>query len=281
MRLAFVVLAFAVGQPCYAQAVDPEPLQPAERPASREPDGWTLTLGVAPVLSPAWQGSRDMVLSIFPDVRINYEDKIFASVPDGIGWNVLNRDGWKAGPVAKVRFGRDEEQGGSPFLVAGGSDALIGLGDVDATAELGGFVEKRFGAGREWRVRGEVRRGFGGHEGVVADGSLIYQIRSGRTIINIGPRATVASRAFMQTFFGIDAAQSQRSGLARYEADGGILSYGVGGSLIRPLNRRSAVTVFTGLDRLGEEAGLSPLVRERGRRTQFTIGIGYGFRFGL
>src|SRR5690606_32493799 len=129
----------------------------------------------------AWQGSRDMVLSVFPDLRVNYKDEIFASIPEGLGWNMVNRDGWKAGPLAKIRFGRDEDRGGSPFLVTGGSDALVGLGDVDAAAELGGFVEKRIG---DWRGRLEVRRGFGGHEGVLADASLAYRLRSGRTIVN-------------------------------------------------------------------------------------------------
>jgi hypothetical protein len=33
---------------------------------------------------------------------------------------------------------------------------------VDATAELGGFVEKSFGTAEQWSGRLEVRRGFGG-----------------------------------------------------------------------------------------------------------------------
>ena len=278
MRYLFAIVAFSAAQPCLAQPENITASPPAGRPLERGNEGWSVTVGVAPVLSPAWQGSRDMALSIFPDLRISYKDVIFASIPEGLGWNVVNQDGWKAGPLAKVRFGRDEDRGGSPFLITGGSDALVGLGDVDAAAELGGFVEKRLGP---WRGRVEVRRGFGGHKGVVADGSVAYQARSGRTIINVGPRATVASKSYIDTYFGIDAEQSQRSGLRPYSPSGGLLSYGVGGSLIRPLNRRSAVTLFTGLDRLADEAGESPLVRERGRRLQFTLGVGYGFRFNL
>ncbi len=278
MRVLLLVVALTAAQPAFAQADTRPAGPPSGRPLDRSEEGWAVTVGVAPVLSPAWQGSKDMALSVFPDLRINYKDVIFASIPDGLGWNVVNQEGWKAGPIAKVRFGRDEDRGGSPFLITGGSDALAGLGDVDAAVELGGFVEKRVGP---WRGRVEVRRGFGGHEGVVADGSIAYQARAGRTIINVGPRATVASKGYIDTYFGIDAGQSQRSGLRPYSPSGGLLSYGVGASLIRPLNRRSAVTVFTGLDRLADEAGDSPLVRERGRRLQFTLGVGYGFRFKL
>ncbi|RYD48297.1 MAG: MipA/OmpV family protein, partial [Sphingomonadales bacterium] len=141
--------------------------------------------------------------------------------------------------------------------------------------------EKGFGPSRQWSVRGEVRRGFGGHEGVLADASLSYRWRMGRTIARLGPRATVASSDFMQTYFGIDGGQALRAGLPRYNAGGGLLSYGLGGTLIRPLDRRSAITVFTSLERLGGSAADSPLIRQRGQRTQFTLGVGYGFRFGL
>lgn len=290
MRFFITVATLLVAPPCLAQtqvALAPQAASTAQatptaavpgRPTFPGANGWSMTIGVAPVLSPVWQGSRDMALSLFPDLRFNYKDVIFASVPDGIGWNAVNTNGWKAGPLAKVRFGRDEERGGSPFLIVGDSDALRGLGDVGAAGELGGFVERRFGS---WRARVEIRQGFGGHSGVVADGTLSYQARLGRTMMSFGPRATLASRNYLDTYFGIDAVQAQRSGLRTYAPDGGLVSFGVGGSLIHPLNRRSALTLFTGLDRLGAEAGDSPLVRERGRRTQFTLGLGYGFRFNL
>ena len=276
MRLYIIMLAAACGSPCFAQPVQ-LPAGASGRPALDE--GWSVTVGVAPVISSAWQGSDDYVLSVFPDLRVNYGDTLFASIPDGAGWNAINANGWKVGPIARLRFGRDEDGSGSPFAVSGGSDALIGLGDVSATAEIGGFVEKRFGARQQWRARIEARRGFGGHTGMVTDGSLSYQVRRGRAIFNIGPRAAVASSRFTRTFFGIDANQSVRTGLSIYQPKGGLVSYGIGGSMVRPIGQRSAITVFTSLEQLGGIAKNSPLVRERGRPTQFTLGIGYGYRF--
>lgn len=251
-------------------------------PAQPQGSGWSLTIGVAPVLGPAWQGSKEAALSIFPDLRVNYRDILFASVPDGIGWNAVRQDGWRAGPLAKLRFGRNEDDGGSPFLIAGGSDALRGMGDLPATLEAGGFVEKQFGPRRQWRARVEVRQGLGGgHDGVVADLGLAYQGRTGRTLYTIGPRTTLASAGFLRSFYGIDAGQAQRTGLAAYRPDGGLVSVGLAGTLIRPIDRRSAITVFASTDYLGGEAGASPLIRERGSRFQATIGVGYGFRFSL
>lgn len=283
------VLAAGLAQPCLgAEPVEPPATRPAsgaanasQMPPPAAPRGWTLTVGTAAVVAPAWQGSRDMALSVFPDVRLNYEDKIFASIPDGFGWNAVNESGWKAGPIARIRFSRDEADGGSPFQIAGGSDALRGLGDVGIGGEAGGFVEKRFGLRGAWRVRAEVRHGFGAHEGVVADLSASHQMRTGRAIVSYGPRMTLASRDFMTTYFGIDTAQSQRSGLARYAPAGGLVSFGLGGTLIRPTSRRSAIAVFAGFDRLGSGPGNSPLVQERGRRNQFSVGAGYSLRFNL
>jgi MipA family protein len=277
MRALVATTALVLAHPGLAQTDGARPGPAPNRPIDRGQE-WSVTIGIAPVWTPVWQGSREMALSVFPDLRINYKDVVFASIPDGLGWNAINRDGWKAGPLAKIRFGRDEQRGGSPFLITGKSDALLGLGNVGAAAELGGFVEKRSGA---WRGRIEVRRGFGGHQGVVADGSVVYQTRAGRAIINIGPRATMASKNYIDTYFGIDGVQSQRSGLRPYSPSGGLNSYGFSASVIRLINRRSAITLFSGVDRLGGEPGASPLVRERGRRTQFTLGLGYGWRFNL
>ena len=250
-------------------------------PGRPQADGLSLTVGFAPVLSPAFQGSRDMTLSVFPDVRVKYGDVIFASIPEGLGWNAINTDGWKAGPLAKIRFGRDEDTGGSPFLIAGDSDALIGLGDIGTSGEVGGFVEKRIGQRRQFQLRAEILQGFGGHDGTVADISFNYRTRISGANVSFGPRASFASGDFQQTYFGIDPVQSANSGLPVYEADGGLLSWGVGGTVIKPINRRSALTVFTSLERLADNAANSPLVEQRGRATQFTLVIGYGIRFGL
>lgn len=266
----------APGQAAPGQTAQSQPGRPPTRP-----QGWSMTVGLAPVYGMAWQGSKDTALSIFPDLRVNYKDALFLSVPEGLGWNAVNANGWKAGPLLKARFGRNEDDGGSPFQIAGGSDALRGMGDIGIAGEAGAFVEKRFGTRQQWRARAEVRQGFGGHEGVVGDISLNWSGRSGRTILSAGPRATFASREYMQTYFGVDAMQASRTGLAASRLGGGLVSYGLGASIVQPLDRRRAVTVFGGADRLGGEPAGSSLIRERGQRTQFVVGVGYGFRFGL
>ena len=241
---------------------------------------------MAPVYAPAWQGSRDEALSVFPDVRLNYRDAVFFSVPDGLGWNAVNADGWKLGPVFKFRFGRNEDTGGSPFLVTGGSTALQGLGNVGFAGEPGAFVQRGFAGGKA-RVRAEVRQGFGGHTGLVADTLVGWSDRLGTPGRNLwlygaGLRASFADRAYTNVYFGVSPAQSAATNLPVSPTGAGLVSVGASASLTKPLGRYGqggALTLFSGYDRLGGVVGRSALIVERGQRDQLSVGLSYGYRF--
>ena len=153
LALLALLAAFSLAAaPAHAQTVPTtNPPTPPMRPLpmSLVPPGWNITIGAAAITSPVWQGSRDQALSLFPNLRVAYSDILFASVSEGIGWNAIRGDGWRVGPLIKPRFGRNESNGGSPFLIAGGSTALIGMGNVKFAGEAGGFVEKQLGARRQ------------------------------------------------------------------------------------------------------------------------------------
>jgi outer membrane scaffolding protein for murein synthesis (MipA/OmpV family) len=264
----------APGLPTSIQAAQPRP------PA---PKAWVLTIGIAPVVAPAWQGSQDTALSIFPDLRLNYKDSVFLSLPDGLGWNAVNRNGWKLGPLAKIRFGRQESNGGSPFLIAGGSEALRGFGDVNLAGEFGGFAQKSFASGK-LRLRAELRQGVGGHDGLIADTNLIYSNRSTdmKWLYSAGVRATWADSSFTNVYFGVSPEQALAAGLPASRTGSGLVSAGISASLTRPLGRfgkDGAVTLFTSADRLGDVVADSALIRERGDRNQVAVGLSYAYRF--
>lgn len=275
--LAAALTLFAA--PAFAQSA-PAALPP-QRPAGPPPmPTWVLTVGVAPIVAPAWQGSRDTAFSIFPDIRLNYKDSVFFSVQEGLGWNAVNRDGWKIGPIARIRFGRRESTGGSPFLVTGGSDALRGFGNIGVAGEFGGFVQ--YSPDRRLALRAEVRQGTGGHEGVVAEPSIRFSDRAGSFRYSLTARSTFASAKYTQVYFGVTPEQAARAGLPAFQTSGGLVSAGIGGTLTRPLGKRGqhgALTLLAGYDRLGDAAADSTLIRQRGRRDQFSVGLAYGYRF--
>lgn len=242
----------------------------------KKQDGWNFRVGVFPLYSPAFLGSKDYVLSVFPDLRASYGDKFFASVPEGIGYNLINDSGWKIGPLAKIRFSRNAESGGSPFQIVGESKALQGMGNIDSAIENGVFLQYEFS---KIRSRLEMRRGFGGHSSFIGDLNISYFNRRGPISFNFGPKATFAGSNFIQTYYGINAAQSQKTGLAQYQADSGIVSYGIGGSLLAPISKNTALNFLLSFDRLGNQLRNSPLIKERGNNQQFTFGAGYSYRF--
>lgn len=280
--LAAAMPAAALAQPGPAPGL-PTSIQVAQgRPPA--PKAWTLALGVAPLVAPAWQGSRDIALSIFPDLRLNYRDVLFLSVPDGLGWNAVNQDGWKLGPLAKLRFGREESTGGSPFLVTGGSDALRGFGNVGIAGEFGGFAQKSFIAGK-LRLRAELRQGVGGHDGLIADTNMVWNDRSrdAKWLYSLGLRATWADAGYTNVYFGVTPGQAIAAGLPAFRTGNGLVSSGISASLTRPLGRfgrDGAITLFTSAERLGDVAADSTLIRLRGDRNQFAVGMSYGYRWG-
>jgi len=248
------------------------------------PKAWNLGIGIAPIVSPAWQGSRDTALSIFPDLRLNYRDDVFLSIPDGLGWNAVNQDGWKIGPLAKIRFGRQEDTGGSPFLVTGGSTALRGMGDVNLAGEFGGFAQKSLAKGK-LRLRAEVRQGTGGHDGLIADTIINWTDRTptASLLYSIGLRATWADSDYSDVYFGVTPAQARATGLPAFRTGSGLISAGINATLTKPLGRfgsKGALTLLTNFDRLGDTVAQSSLIRQRGDRNQVTVGLAYSIRFG-
>jgi outer membrane scaffolding protein for murein synthesis (MipA/OmpV family) len=287
--LLVIALGLALETAAVAQVVAPGVPTSTQGARVRKPKDWQLTVGIAPVYAPAWQGSRDMALSIFPDLRINYKDSVFFSIPDGLGWNAVNQDGWKIGPLFKFRFRRQEDNGGSPFLVSGGSEALRGMGDVDFAGEPGAFAQYSF-AGNKARVRAEVRQGFGGHEGTVADTSIGWGDKIGQPLTtnfwlySASVRATFASSDYTNAYFGVNAQQAAATGLGQFRTGSGLVSSGVNASLTKPFGKYGqfgALTLFTGYDRLGNVVNDSTLMQERGKRDQFSVGLAYGLKFGF
>lgn len=243
-------------------------------------DGFQAAIGGGVMFAPSYVGDDDYQLSVLPNIQFKYGDRFFASVQEGVGYNIVNTKNFRAGPIARIAFPRNED-GDQPFVIAGDPTTdLIGLGDVSATAELGGFVEYRAGA---LSATLEARQGVNGHNGFVGDMSVNYRgqrFALGRPLIySIGPRLRLVDDSYQSAYFGVTPAQSLASGLPEFDADGGLHSYGIGATIIRPIDRAGSVNaVFVaGYDRLAGDAGDAPLVRERGARDQLMIGVFFSY----
>lgn len=231
-------------------------------------DRFRLTIGGGALYAPTYLGSDEYDIEAIPLIDLR-NDRFFLSTRDGLGANLLDRDSkWKAGPVLKYRFGRDQDD----------DTALRGLGDIDAAGEAGGFVHYDL---RPLKLGAEVRQGFGGHEAMIGDVFASWSTKiSDSLMLTAGPRATVASKDFTQTYFGIDSIQAARSGYRAYNPDGAYMSYGFGAGLTYMLTESLSLGGFAGVDRIAGDAADSPLVDQAGSPTQARVGFTLGYSFG-
>lgn len=239
-------------------------------------EGWSLNIGAGALVAPTYDGDDDYRLSLLPNVQLSYGDSFFASVQEGVGYRWINTDELKAGPIGRIKFSRDED-GDQTFAVTGeDTDDLRGLGDVDTSIELGGFIDYEIGA---LTLGFEARQAVSGHDGFVVDVDARWSGRSmafGPPIFwSVGPRAKFVGESYNEAYFGVTPAQSLASGLPVYDADGGLHSYGLGASAVYPLTRDRAwaLVAVAGYDRLAGDAESSPLVRERGSPDQLSVGL--------
>lgn len=273
--------ALAQDQQAQAQQAQgaPVPAAPQDQAPAAEPslqlhsgirpgDEWRFTIGGGGLFAPTYLGSNNYELDPLPILDIRYRDRVFLSTRDGLGANLLPRGNWRAGPVLKYRHGRDQDD----------DAALHGLGDVDPAGEIGGFVHYDL---RPFTMGAEVRQGFGGHEGMIGDLFFTWTtLFNDRTQLSLGPKVTLGSSDFTESYFGIDANQAARSGYQRYEADGIFVSYGLGASLTYQLGDGWALGGFAGVDRLEGDAADSPIVDQAGSATQGRVGLSIGYSFG-
>lgn len=255
---------------------------PALAQAPEPAEGWQVTLGAGSLHAPTYEGDDDYAVSILPNIQFNYADRFFASVQDGAGYNWIQSESLSAGPIGRVRFSRKDD-GDQSFAVSGaGTSDLVGLGDVDTSFELGGFLRYRSGP---WSAGAELRQAVSGHEGLALDlnagaGGVITGF--GPPIIwSAGPRVKIVDESYNAAYFGVTPAQSAGSGLPVYEAGGGAARYGVGALGLIPLDRdfKWSVVTFAGYDRLTGDSGDSPLVTLRGDADQFSAGVFISYTF--
>jgi outer membrane protein len=237
-------------------------------------EGSHFLAGGGLVYGPAYEGADAYQLSTYPDLRMSYGDRFFASVPEGIGYRVLHDEDWSLGPIVKYDFGRKED-GEGPFVIAGDTtDDLLGLGDVEGAVEIGGFAEYRLGP---FTAKASVRQAISGHEGLVGDFGIDYGTEyfgfGPPLIFSIGPKLRLADTTYHDAYFSITDGQSLASGLSPYEAAGGIVSVGARTSVIMPVTERVAVLLFASFDRLTGDAANSPIVTERGTPNGGRLGL--------
>jgi len=243
----------------------------AAMPAAAQDEGGRgriVTVGGGAQIAPKFYGSEDY--SIFPLVRFGLRREgrpmPVGAPDDSAGFGLLGQDSaFNIGPAVQLISKREEDDVGAP------------VGDVGYTIEVGGFAQVFIG--ENFRLRGELRQGIGGHEGLVGDIAADLVLRDGdNTIFTIGPRARWADDNFHDAYFGVPVA-IPAAGLAAYNPGGGFYAVGARAGLTQRLGSRWGLFGHAGYDRLIRDAADSPIVRQLGSRGQLSGGLGLFFEF--
>jgi outer membrane protein len=84
---------------------------------------------------------------------------------------------------------------------------------------------------------------------------------------------TVASDDYMETYFGVDAADSARSGLSTFDADSGVKDWSLALGATYDVNDSWSLGIFGLYKLLLDDASDSPVVDDAGEENQFIGGI--------
>ncbi len=230
--LAAVMVTAIAPRPAMAQT--PSPLQEWQYPGGTILDkvfdpnlpDWRIVLGGAVDSEPRYGGAATYRTNLGPVIDIRYRDIAFASVGEGLGWNIWHGDKSRLGIAVGYDLGRP---------MSDDYHHLHGLGDISAAPMVKAFGSLVISKSFPLVLRADVRRIIGGAGGVLGDLEAFMPLPgSSRTLVMFaGPSVTFANRQYSQKVFGVTPEQSADSGFPVYDAHGGSQAAGIGFSATR------------------------------------------------
>ena len=180
---------------------------------------------------------------------------------------------WAAGLVGRYQSGRYREND---------KVRLYGISDAKWAIEPGIFGEYWVLADT-MRLRGEVRYGINGYNGLVGMVSADYVKKVGK--FTLSRRSARRTSPAASTWTPISALRPQDAAFNRnvtaYAPDAGIKSVGVAGAATYKWNDAFSTTVRGGYDRLVGQAADSPIVKNLGSANQFSFGASANYTFDI
>jgi outer membrane protein len=267
-RLWALGVLFAVSAGSSAGAADM-----ALAPASSSASGWIITIGGDTRLVPRYTGSNAFSVMPIPYFDMNRpgSPEKFHGPRDGFGIALFDNRVIAIGPVASWIWQRKQSY----------SSSLNGLGNVDFTGLVGGFVD--YWAVPWLRTRVEVMQGFGGASGVMANLYMdaVVQVTPAVTLSG-GPRARYVTSGLESPYFSITQAQSIASGYPVYNAGSGFQAVGAGAQVKYRFNPSWATYGFVEYDKLVGPTANSPIVTgPGGSANQWSVGLGLTYSFAM
>lgn len=265
------LLAPAAGAQVPQDGVEPSPRLPrADAPPTPEKEPLRVRLAIGPQVQPGFPGNDSLRLGPMINVSRARGDRPFGfgAPGDGNAVSLLRSGRAEFGPLVRLEGQRR------------GDDLIEGLPRIGRTVEAGAFAQTWLG--ESVRLRGDLRKGIGGHKGWISQIGMDYVRRDGdHWLASLGPRVVFSDARYQRAWFGVSDEAAVRTGIAPYAPGGGIQSAGATSRVIFELTPRWGIQAQAMYARLIDDPGRSPLIRSEGSRDQLSAGIGLSYTFNI
>ncbi|MFN7024863.1 MAG: MipA/OmpV family protein [Pseudorhizobium sp.] len=209
---------------------------------------WDVIVGAGAIYAPKFEGSDEF--EIIPAPLISATFGRVTVDPDGLTINVLESNGFEFTLNGGYELGGGRKESDSRHL--------RGLGDISAGGLVGGQVSYEMGP---LEFYAKVDKTIGGSESLLGQLGANVSHQSDRFILSAGASATFADDKHMDSYFGVNAAQSVRSGLQQYDANAGLKRFDIEASVTYMATENWFVRGQAGVGFLTGDAKDSPIVQ--------------------
>jgi MipA family protein len=233
-------------------------------------------IGVGVGMLPDYVGSDDYMVGGAPFFKITLPktERYLRLLATDLQINIINHPILRLGPAVNYRFGRSDDV----------DDRIVShMKDIDGTIEAGAFV------GAEIVDKDNPRQRFisqveflsdvgGEYKGYNVSLTASYWQPVSKAIdVMIGGGITYADENYMETYFGVDQEDSDRSGLPVYEADASLFMAKVTAGMVLHLSQSWHIALGGQYRPLLSDASDSPVVDDRGSNDQWIAGLGVAY----
>ena len=229
--------------------------------AEEQRQGNVLTLGGGVDVGPRYSGSEQARVSAAQVVDYSMANGFFIGTTRGIGYgnNVGNLD---YSAALSYRTGRKDKDVSSDSI-SSGSDELRGMGEIKGSAIVVPGLGYKVTDWLNLQLQAEVPVSERDNGEAVHFGLSSPLYTSPTNAVTLALTGSWGSDKYMQTYYGVNAAQSAASGFARHDAGAGIYAWSMNLDWTHKLTSRWSVLASAGVTQLTGDAGDSPIVHRK------------------
>jgi MipA family protein len=261
--LFLVSVSMVMMYPIYGTAQDLDMLSPEVFSLKK------TIVGLGAGLAPDYEGSDEYTVVPIPQFRYNWENGYYINLlGPTLRANLIPSRTFGFGPLLRYQPSRDSV-----------SDELVDKFDkIDSALDAGFFGSVIFNNFILYTAyNADITDTYGGYLLDVAAGyRLGIENNVQFIVLALG---TYASQDYMETYFGVDEDDADRSGLPEYSADAGVKDLGLLGALQYRIDSNWAILGIMKYTQLLGDAADSPIVDRRGDANNIMDGIIFNYSF--